>query len=76
MVKSFDPDIILVSAGYDLHEDDPLTYLEVSTEGIGKIVESILQLKDVPYIFMLEGGYNLDALGESVKLTIEKMLEV
>ena len=76
LVESFNPDIILVSAGYDLHEDDPLTYLEVSTEGIGKIVESILKLKDVPYIFMLEGGYNLDTLGESVKLTIEKMLEV
>jgi acetoin utilization deacetylase AcuC-like enzyme len=76
LVKEFNPDIILVSAGYDLHKDDPLTYLEVSTQAIGKIVESILSLKDVPYIFMLEGGYNLEALGEGVKLTIEKMLEL
>ncbi|MEJ5172987.1 MAG: histone deacetylase [Hydrogenothermaceae bacterium] len=76
LVKEFDPDIILVSAGYDLHEDDPLTYLEVSTEGIGVIVENILKSADVPFLFMLEGGYNLTALGESVKLTIQKMLEV
>ncbi|EEP60530.1 histone deacetylase 14 [Sulfurihydrogenibium yellowstonense SS-5] len=74
LVKSFNPDIILVSAGYDLHQDDPLAYLEVSTEGIGKIVENILKSADVPYVFMLEGGYNLNALGESVRLTIEKML--
>lgn len=76
VVKVFKPDIILVSAGYDLHKDDPLTYLEVSTEGVGIIVENILKSADVPFIFMLEGGYNLEALGESVRLTIQKMLEV
>ncbi|MCX7737935.1 MAG: histone deacetylase [Hydrogenothermaceae bacterium] len=76
LVESFNPDIILVSAGYDLHKDDPLTYLEVSTEGIGEIVENILRSKNVPFIFMLEGGYNLEVLGESVELTIRKMLEV
>ncbi len=76
LIERFDPDIIMVSAGYDLHMDDPLTYLDVSTEGIGKIVENILKTKDVPFLFMLEGGYNLTALGESVKLTIEKMLQV
>jgi len=76
LVKDFKPDIILVAAGYDLHKDDPLTYLEVSTEGIGAIVEAILKTADVPFLFMLEGGYNLKALGESVRLTIEKMVEI
>ena len=74
LVDNFKPDIILVSAGYDLHREDPLAYLEVSTEGIGKIVEGILKSANVPFLFMLEGGYNLEALGESVRLTIEKML--
>ncbi len=76
LINKFDPDIILVSAGYDLHRDDPLTNLMVSTEGIGKIVEYILKSSNRPFLFMLEGGYNLEALGESVKLTIEKMLTV
>ena len=76
LIERFNPDIILVSAGYDLHMDDPLTHLEVTTEGIGKIIEYILKASNVPYIFMLEGGYNIIALGESVKLTIEKLLEV
>ena len=76
LINGFKPDIILVSAGYDLHQADPLTNLIVSTEGIGKIVEYILKSSDTPFLFMLEGGYDLKALGESVKLTIEKMLTV
>lgn len=73
--QEFDPDIILVSAGYDLHESDPLASLDVTTEGIGKIVESIVNLKSVPYLFMLEGGYDLSALGKNVKITLEKMIK-
>ena len=76
LVHHFKPDIIMVSAGYDLHTYDPLTHLEVTTEGIGKIVEHILKTADVPFLFMLEGGYNLDALGESAVITVEKLLTV
>ncbi len=76
LVYHFKPDIIMVSAGYDLHQEDPLTNLEVTTQGIGKIVEYILKTADVPFLFMLEGGYNLSALGESAKITVEKMLSV
>jgi len=74
-VERFDPDIILVSAGYDLHESDPLAQLNVTTEGIRKIVRLILESKrDIPYIFFLEGGYDVKALGENVKVTLEEML--
>ena len=75
LVDKFNPDIILVSAGYDIHIDDPLAGLNITTEGIGKLVEVILALKDTPFIFMLEGGYDVDALAESVKVTLEKMLQ-
>ncbi len=63
--KSFNPDIILVSAGFDIHKDDPLTGLNVTDEGIKFIVETILSTSSelkVPVIFTLEGGYNLSAL--------------
>ncbi|RLJ69926.1 acetoin utilization deacetylase AcuC-like enzyme [Hydrogenivirga caldilitoris] len=77
VMGEFSPDFILVSAGYDLHSDDPLTYLNVSTKGIRSIVRNILktakELK-APTLFALEGGYNLKALGESVVATIEEML--
>jgi len=71
----FRPDIILVSAGYDLHESDPLAQLNVTTEGIAKVVKLILALADIPYIFFLEGGYDVNALGENVKVTLEEMLK-
>lgn len=72
--RSFDPDIILVSAGYDLHRDDPLASLKVSDEGIGIIVRSILS-SGKPAIFSLEGGYDLGALAESVLITLGEMIK-
>ena len=73
-VDRFDPDIILVSAGYDLHESDPLAQLNVTTEGKRKIVRLILESKkEIPSIFFLEGGYDVNALGENVKVTLKEM---
>ncbi len=73
-VKDFNPDIILVSAGYDLHESDPLAQLNITTEGIKSIVRLILDSADVPFVFFLEGGYNVNALGENVKVTLKEMI--
>ncbi len=75
LADSFNPDIILVSAGYDLHEKDPLSGINVSNEGIRSIVRGILRsAKNIPCIFCLEGGYNLTSLSESVLITIEELL--
>ncbi len=74
-VDLFNPDIILVSAGYDLHESDPLAQLNVTTEGIAKIVRLILDSADIPFVFFLEGGYDVDALGENIKVTLEVMMK-
>ena len=71
----FKPDIVLVSAGYDLHESDPLASLHVTTEGIRKMVRLILDQSDIPVVFFLEGGYNVDALGKNVEVSIREMLK-
>jgi len=73
-VKQFSPDLILVSAGYDLHESDPLASLNITTQGIRTMVRGILDTKAVPFVFFLEGGYDVDALGENVRVTLEEML--
>lgn len=73
-VNTFKPDIILVSAGYDLHESDPLAQLNITTDGIRRMVRVILDSADVPFVFFLEGGYDVNALGENVKVTLEEML--
>ncbi|WP_373029768.1 histone deacetylase [Sulfurovum sp.] len=73
-VDRFKPDIILVSAGYDLHESDPLAQLNITTEGIRRMVRLILNCSEVPFVFFLEGGYNVNALGENVKVTLKEMI--
>lgn len=84
LVRKFDPDIILVSAGYDIHMNDPLAGLRVSNEGVRGIVSAILSSassagrglpSDPPVIFALEGGYDLKAISESVIITIEEMIK-
>lgn len=72
-VEAFNPDLILVSAGYDLHCADPLAQLCVTTEGIGDIVGAIMECSPAPKLFMLEGGYNLEVLGECVARTLQVM---
>jgi acetoin utilization deacetylase AcuC-like enzyme len=71
---AFDPDLLLVSAGFDIHEHDPISRTNVSTEGIGRITEAIRTLADdigAGLAFVLEGGYELDTLSESVRMVHE-----
>ncbi len=71
-VEQFQPELILVSAGYDIHKDDPLTDLEVTDKGIELIVNSIIEIANnlnVPVIFSLEGGYNLYTLERCGRIT-------
>lgn len=75
LVKTFSPDIILVSAGYDILRDDPLSAINVSQAGMKSIIHSILQCSSVPVVFALEGGYNLPALSEAVRGTLGEMLK-
>lgn len=74
VLRGFHPDIILVSAGYDVHKDDPLAAIRVSDEGIRCIVRGILSFP-APAVFALEGGYDLNALAGSVLITIEEMMK-
>jgi len=76
LIDNFNPDIILVSAGYDLHESDPLASLDITFDGIKSMVKKILNQKpEVPKIFFLEGGYNLEALAKNVKNTLLEIVE-
>jgi len=76
--QRFNPQLILVSAGYDLHWADELALMQVSTNGFAQMVRNIKGLADElcggRLLFSLEGGYNLRALAYSVKATFDVML--
>jgi acetoin utilization deacetylase AcuC-like enzyme len=78
-IASFDPQFVLVSAGFDAHRADPLAPLELETECYGWMTG---RLTDVAkkhcqgrIVSLLEGGYDLDALGDSVALHVTRLLE-
>ena len=65
----FKPDIILVSAGQDAHINDPLGGMKVTSAGFGHLASIVKGLADSTCgrtVLVLEGGYNLEALAESV----------
>jgi acetoin utilization deacetylase AcuC-like enzyme len=68
------PAIVLLSAGYDAHTRDPLAACEVTRAGFAQMAASIRGLADdlgVPLGVVLEGGYDLQALTESLLATLE-----
>ena len=74
LVSDFSPDMVMVSAGYDLHARDPLAHIMVSDDCLSAIVDSILGSSEAPAVFCLEGGYSLDVLSESVLMTLRALL--
>ena len=75
LIESFKPDMVFVSAGYDIHQEDPLGSFNVSTDQVGMLVQTILKhCHDLPVHFSLEGGYNVNALADSVYMTLKTMI--
>lgn len=68
-LEAFSPELIIISAGFDAHESDPLAQLEVKTEDYGWITSEIMDVADRVcegrVISSLEGGYDLPALGRN-----------
>ena len=74
VARAFDPGLVLVSAGFDGHRDDPLAQCRLDTESYGRMAARVRELADelgVPLGATLEGGYDLGALSSSVAATLE-----
>lgn len=74
VLDTFQPDALLVSAGFDAHERDPLGGLRVTTAGHGQILSMLnsaaARLCGRRIALVTEGGYDLDALRECLRETI------
>ena len=77
-IQNFKPDLIIISAGFDAHEDDPLGQMKVSSDCDRKMTSMILKLAeevcDGRLLSMLEGGYNHKALADSVLNHVDALL--
>ena len=70
VAMEFDPDVVLVSAGQDPHQADPLSGMNLTTEAFGSMAATVKEVADSccegRLVAALEGGYNLSALSDSI----------
>ncbi|MGE4425776.1 MAG: histone deacetylase [Solirubrobacteraceae bacterium] len=73
IAREYRPELVLVSAGYDAHADDPLAGCQVTDAGFAGMAAATHRLAaelGVPLGLVLEGGYDVDALARSVTATL------
>jgi len=78
-MEDFKPQFILISAGFDAHREDPLAHIQLTGKGYEELTRKIKGMAadhaEGRLVSVLEGGYNLKALGESVAIHIEVLME-
>lgn len=78
-LRDFAPELVLVSAGFDAHRDDPLANLALVAEDFAWITGALCDVADQccggALVSALEGGYDLDALGDSVAAHVQVLME-
>jgi acetoin utilization deacetylase AcuC-like enzyme len=78
-LHNFAPDIVLVSAGFDAHKDDPLANLQLIELDFawitGKIADIADRFAQGRLVSMLEGGYNLAALAKSAAVHVNVLMQ-
>ena len=79
-LDGFAPELVIVSAGFDAHRRDPLAQLDVETEDFVWLTEELLAIADRHaggrLVSVLEGGYDLAALAESVATHVRTLMRV
>ena len=79
ILQRFDPDLVLVSAGFDAHQLDPLAQMQVTENGFGELArqrnQAAAAICESRIFYLLEGGYHLEALKDSIARILETCLE-
>jgi acetoin utilization deacetylase AcuC-like enzyme len=77
--RSFDPQLVLVSAGFDAHEDDPLGGMDLTAAGFAELTDVCVSVAsgsaEGRVVAVLEGGYSLEGLAASTAATVGRLLE-
>lgn len=77
-IENFEPDLILISAGFDAHHRDPLAGMELVAEDFDWVTGKLLDLADRHcnnrVVSLLEGGYDLEGLAESAAAHVNRLM--
>ena len=78
-IEAFKPELILISAGFDAHIDDPLAQMNLSTDDFAWVTNELCNLADIHcdgrVVSALEGGYNLTALADCTAAHVQVLKE-
>ncbi len=79
VAMEFNPQLVILSAGFDIYFQDPLGGMRVTPEGFAALTRILLNIADAcckgRFVAVLEGGYNVQGLTKSVKIVLEEMLD-
>ncbi|MGE3539258.1 MAG: histone deacetylase [Candidatus Tectimicrobiota bacterium] len=74
---AYRPDCVVISAGFDAHYADPLAHMQVTEAGYRRMTQIVKEIAatccEQRLISVLEGGYNLEALGRSVAAHVDEL---
>lgn len=76
LIDRFRPQLILISAGFDAHRDDPLAQCNVTDGGFAQMARAVYRAaasSAAPVGLILEGGYNVEALARSLALSLSEL---
>jgi acetoin utilization deacetylase AcuC-like enzyme len=77
VLREFEPDLLILSAGFDAHEHDPLGGMRVTTAAFGAMMRELRAVADEccrgRIVAAVEGGYDLEALGTSLDASVEAL---
>jgi acetoin utilization deacetylase AcuC-like enzyme len=78
-MKTFAPDLVLISAGFDAHGADPLAEVNLDEDDFAWVTEQLVEIAKVSaggrIVSVLEGGYDLRALGRSVQAHVKALMQ-
>ncbi len=79
-LERFKPELLIISAGFDAHRDDPLAQLNLETEDFAWVTRQLCELADRHcggrVVSALEGGYDLPALADSVSAHVAALMGI
>ncbi len=71
VLEAYRPQLLIVSAGFDAHRSDPIGGLTVTERGFAAMCSALKQQLNGKLVLLLEGGYHLEALAQSVHACVE-----
>jgi len=79
VLRHFSPELLIISAGFDAHANDPLAQLNVQTDDFAWVTRELMDVADEccegRVVSLLEGGYDLDALRESAMAHVRTLMD-